>query len=105
MEDLLDGQTEAPEGVEDLPVDVIEFKRTSDIRLAATKDPDSTEYSSSFADTTSRNENCSELSDAEAESQFYDENSLASAFDGFSSVFPLRSQQNYRPVCLDQILM
>ncbi|KAK3013950.1 hypothetical protein RJ639_009533 [Escallonia herrerae] len=89
MEVLSDKQSKAPEGVEDVAVNVSEFSRSNGIRVPKAEDPDATECSSSFADTKSGNENCSGLSDAEVESQFYGDNGFASAFDGFNSIFPL----------------
>ncbi|KAL0432887.1 UNVERIFIED_CONTAM: hypothetical protein Slati_2623000 [Sesamum latifolium] len=77
-------------GAEDVSVDVLEFSRSRDIRVEAKEDPDATENSSSFADTTSGNENISGLSDAEVESQFFGDSDLAPPFDGFGSVFPIR---------------
>ncbi|KAK3003233.1 hypothetical protein RJ639_020088, partial [Escallonia herrerae] len=93
MEVLSDKQSKAPEGVEDVAVNVSEFSRSNGIRVPKAEDPDATECSSSFADTKSGNENCSGLSDAEVESQFYGDNGFASAFDGFNSIFPLRKKK------------
>ncbi|KAK4387905.1 hypothetical protein Sango_2397100 [Sesamum angolense] len=82
-------------GAEDVSVDVLEFSRSRDIRVEAKEDPDATENSSSFADTTSGNENISGLSDAEVESQFFGDSDLAPPFDGFGSVFPIRPVLSY----------
>ncbi|KAM7489558.1 hypothetical protein LguiB_027042 [Lonicera macranthoides] len=79
----------AEEGVDDFVVNVSEITRNNDIKMPKEEDPDATEYSSSFADTTSGNENCSGLSDAEVESVFYDDHGFTSAFD----VFPMRKKK------------
>lgn len=81
----------AEEGVDDFVVNVSEISRNNDIKMPKEEDPDATEYSSSFADTTSANENCSGLSDAEVESAFYDDHGFASAFD----VFPMRFEFDF----------
>lgn len=91
MESTLNARTtKASNSATDVAVDVTGFARSSDIRLATKEDPDETEYSSSFADTTSGNDNGSGPSDAEVESRFYDDSGLASSFDGFGSLFPIR---------------
>ncbi|GFP93290.1 hypothetical protein PHJA_001473400 [Phtheirospermum japonicum] len=81
----------------DVSIDVLEFSRSRDARVEAKEDPDATENSSSFADTTSGNENNSGLSDAEVESQFFGDSDLAPPFDGFGSVFPI-SEKAMLPV-------
>lgn len=93
MEVLSDEQTKGLELEEDIAVNVNEFTRSSDIRVPEVEDTDATEYSSSFADTISGNENCSGLSDAEVESQFYGDNGFASAFDDFNTMFPMRKKK------------
>lgn len=85
---LSDEQNKSREGPDDAVVTISEITN-SDIRVPEAEDPDATDYSSSFAGTVSGNGNCSELSDAEVESQFYGDNDFTSAFDGFSSVLPL----------------
>lgn len=91
MESTLNAQaTKASNSSMDVAVDVTGLARSSDIRLATKADPDETEYSSSFVDTTSANDNGSGPSDAEVESQFYDDSGLSSSFDGFSSLFLIR---------------
>lgn len=87
---MLDDQNNAPNCPEDLEVDIIGCTIKSDIRLSKCEDPDATEYSSSFADTTSDIENLSGLSEGEVESQFFGDNSLASPFEALSSSFPMR---------------
>lgn len=92
MENTLSAQTtKASNSSMDVAVDVTGFARSSDIRLATKADPDETEYSSSFVDSTSENDNGS--SDAEVESRFYDDSGLSSSFDGFSSLFPIRKKK------------
>ena len=90
MEVLLHKQNKAPKSLEDVEVDIIGCTNNNDIRTVKTEDPDATEYSSSFADTTSDTEKCSGLSDAEVESQFIGDASFASAYDAYSSVFHMR---------------
>ncbi|TMW96683.1 hypothetical protein EJD97_006995 [Solanum chilense] len=92
MENNLSARTtKASNSSMDVAVDVTGFARSSDIRLATKADPDETEYSSSFVDTSSENDNGS--SDAEVESRFYDDSGLSSSFDGFSSLFPIRKKK------------
>lgn len=90
MINMLNEHSKPPKGTEDAAVDVIGSKRNGDNKLAAKEDPDATECSSSFADTTSGDGNSSGLSDAEVESQVYDHSGLSSPFDGLSSFFPMR---------------
>ncbi|XP_016556199.1 uncharacterized protein LOC107855703 isoform X1 [Capsicum annuum] len=92
MESTLKARTtKASNSTMDVAVDVTGSARSSDIRLAMKADPDETEYSSSFVETTSGNDNGSGPSDAEVESRFYDDSGLVSSFYGFSSLFPIRS--------------
>ncbi|XP_070033466.1 uncharacterized protein [Nicotiana tomentosiformis] len=94
MESTLNARTtKASNSATDVAVDVTGFARSSDIRLATKEDPDETEYSSSFADTTSGNDNGSGPSDAEVESRFYDDSGLVSSFDRFGSLFPIRKKK------------
>jgi hypothetical protein len=87
---MLDDQTKALKCSEDLEVDIIGCTVKSEIRSIKNADPDATEYSSSFADTTSNTENCSGLSEGEVESQLFGDDSLASAFDVFSTSLQMR---------------
>lgn len=87
---MLDDQTKALKPPEDLEVDIIGCTVKSEIRSIKSEDPDATEYSSSFADTSSNTENCSGLSEGEVESQFFGDDSLASAFDAFSTSLQMR---------------
>ncbi|CAI9776374.1 unnamed protein product [Fraxinus pennsylvanica] len=85
-------KSEDPKGMENVSVDVIEYVRGNDKGVVAKEDPDATEYSSSFTNTTSGNGNSSELSDAEVESQFFDDNDVMPPF-GFNSIFPMRKKK------------
>lgn len=85
--DMFNEQPKPLKGIDEVAVDVTESKRNTDARVAAKDDPDATECSSSFADTTSGDENCSGFSDAEVESQFY------GSYDGLGSLFPMRKKK------------
>ncbi|OVA07719.1 hypothetical protein BVC80_1827g89 [Macleaya cordata] len=94
MEALLDQQTVVPAAAESSEVEIIECTNASEIRLPEGDDPDATEYSSSFGDTVSGNDDGSRLSDAEVESHFCGDNGLgANVFDGFSSLFQMRKKK------------
>lgn len=80
---------EDPKNTENVSVDVIEYAHAKEKEVVAKLDPDATEYSSSFADTTSGNGNSSELSDAEVESQFFGDIDVMPPF-GLNSIFPMR---------------
>ncbi|KAG9136221.1 hypothetical protein Leryth_003825 [Lithospermum erythrorhizon] len=92
MGSMLDQKVKTPRVADDVAVDVTGFRRNGDSRMAAKQDPDETECSSSFADTTSGTENLSGHSDTEVESQFHEDGSF-SAFDGFSNLFPMRKKK------------
>ncbi|KAK5793510.1 Elongation factor 4 [Gossypium arboreum] len=92
MEGLLQKQ-KAPKTSEDIEVDIIGCTNNNDIRTVKIEDPDVTECSSSFADTTSDAEKCSGLSDAEVESQFLGDAAFGSAYEPFSSVFHMRKKR------------
>lgn len=62
-----------------------------DVAVNINDSTDGTEYSSSFADSASGNEICSGMSDAEVQSQFFSDDGLASTFDDFGAMFPMRS--------------
>ncbi|XP_059632972.1 uncharacterized protein LOC132275477 isoform X2 [Cornus florida] len=91
MEALLNEHTKAPEDADHMEVDVIEFSSTNDIRVAEAEDPDATDYSSSFADTSSGTENFSGFDDIEVDSQFCGNNNLE--FDGYGHMFPMRKKK------------
>ncbi|XVF37576.1 hypothetical protein REPUB_Repub20aG0021200 [Reevesia pubescens] len=93
MEVQLHEQNNTPKSFEDVEVDIIGCTNSNDIRTVKTEDPDATECSSSFADTTSDTEKCSGLSDAEVESEFIGDPVFASAYDAFSSVFHTRKKR------------
>ncbi|XP_022874957.1 uncharacterized protein LOC111393583 [Olea europaea var. sylvestris] len=84
---------EDPKNTENVSVDVIEYAHAKEKEVVAKLDPDATEYSSSFADTTSGNGNSSELSDAEVESQFFGDNDVMPPFDAFNGIFPMRKKK------------
>ncbi|MBA0599724.1 hypothetical protein Gorai_005931 [Gossypium raimondii] len=92
MEGLLQKQ-KAPKNSEDIEVDIIGCTNNNDIRTVKIEDPDVTECSSSFADTTSDAEKCSGLSDAEVETQFLGDAAFGSAYEPFSSVFHMRKKR------------
>ncbi|XVF65796.1 hypothetical protein PTKIN_Ptkin09bG0279200 [Pterospermum kingtungense] len=93
MEVLLHKQNKAPKSPEDVEVDIIGCTNYNVIRTVKTEDPDATEYSSSFADTTSDTEKCSGLSDAEVESEFIGDAAFGSAYDAFSSMLHMRKKR------------
>ncbi|KZV14906.1 hypothetical protein F511_40483 [Dorcoceras hygrometricum] len=79
-------------GSEDVFVDVVDLSRGKDIGMVAKEDPDATENSSSFANSSSGNEDPSVFSDAEVDSKTLIDNNLE-PFDGFSSLFPKRRKK------------
>ncbi|GLT91573.1 hypothetical protein SLE2022_094550 [Rubroshorea leprosula] len=93
MEILLEEQVQAPKRPEDVDVDIINCIKETDIRPAEIEDPDATECSSSFADTTSDTEKHSGPSDAEEESQFFGDEAFGSAYDAFSNVLQMRKKK------------
>ncbi|KAJ4979975.1 hypothetical protein NE237_010755 [Protea cynaroides] len=91
MENMLDHHITTADETVDTEVDVIECVNADDLRLAEAEDPNATEYSSSFENTISGNEDGSRLSDAEVESRFCGDS--GSAFDGFDSMFRTRKKK------------
>ncbi|XP_047178063.1 uncharacterized protein LOC124845064 isoform X2 [Vigna umbellata] len=92
VEPFLDEQINTTKVLEDTEVDIVSWANKGDFASNKFEDPDATDYSSSFADTTSDAENGSRLSDAEVESEFLgDSGSLTDAFDG--SAFPMRKRR------------
>ncbi|KAL6294018.1 hypothetical protein ACE6H2_002160 [Prunus campanulata] len=90
----MNGEDKASMCTLDVDVDIVECRNNHNSSLQAeTEDPDATEYSSSFADTTSDTENFSGFSEGEVQSQFFADNGLASAFDAFSSSFQMRKKK------------
>lgn len=75
---------------EDLEVDIIECSNKTDPKFCGKEDPDATEYSSSFAET-SDTDNCAEFNEGEVETQFFGDIGLPPAFGSFSSALPIRS--------------
>lgn len=100
MEVLLHKENKAPKSPEDVEVDIIGCSNNNDIRTVKTEDPDATECSSSFADTTSDTEKRSGLSDAEVESEFIGDAAFASAYDTFTNVFHMRCAFQFYVVLL-----
>lgn len=88
MEPFLDEQINPSKVFEDTEVDIVSWTNKGDFASNKIEDPDATDYSSSFADTTSDVENGSRLSDAEVESEFLGAEGLAGTFD--ESSFPMR---------------
>ncbi|RDY06615.1 hypothetical protein CR513_09373, partial [Mucuna pruriens] len=91
VEPFLDEQINITKDLEDTEVDIVSWATKGDFASNKNEDPDATDYSSSFADTTSDAENGSVLSDAEVESEFLGDNGLADTFDG--SAFPTRKRK------------
>lgn len=85
-----DEQINTTKVLEDTEVDIVSLTNKGDFASNKNEDPDATEYSSSFADTTSDAENSSRLSDGEVESEFFGDNGLSCNFDNFGSVFRMR---------------
>ncbi|XP_004505155.1 uncharacterized protein [Cicer arietinum] len=75
--------TTSAKGFEDTEVDIVSWTNKVDTAANKNEDPDATEYSSSFADTSSDAENSSRLSDVEVESKLLGKNGLPCPFDAF----------------------
>lgn len=90
LEPFIDEQINPAKVLEDVEVDIVNWTNKGDFASNKNEDPDATEYSSSFADTTSDPETSSRLSEAEVESEFLGDNGLACTFDAFGSAFPMR---------------
>ncbi|RYQ90018.1 hypothetical protein Ahy_B09g096341 isoform G [Arachis hypogaea] len=93
VEPVLDEQINSSKVIEDADIDIVSWTNKGDLASNKNEDPDATEYSSSFADTTSDAENGSRLSDAEVESEFLGDSGLACNFDAFSSTFHMRKKK------------
>ncbi|KAF7805310.1 uncharacterized protein G2W53_037471 [Senna tora] len=93
VEPFLDEQISTAKVLEDVEIDIVSWTNKGDFSANKNEDPDATEYSSSFADTTSDPETTSRLSEAEAESEFLGDNGLACTFDAFGSAFPMRKKK------------
>ncbi|KAE8673895.1 C2 domain-containing protein / GRAM domain-containing protein isoform 1 [Hibiscus syriacus] len=78
---------------EDIEFDILGYTDDNHTAKIEIQDPDATECSSSFADSTSDTDKCSELSDAEVESHFIGDTAFASAYGPFSSVFHRRKKR------------
>ncbi|KAK7252082.1 hypothetical protein RIF29_35794 [Crotalaria pallida] len=92
VEPVLDEQINTAKVVaEDMEVDIVSLtNKGGDFASNKNEDPDATEYSSSFADTSSDNENRSRLNDAEVESEYFADN--ASPFN-LASALRLRKKK------------
>ncbi|KAK7400678.1 hypothetical protein VNO78_11934 [Psophocarpus tetragonolobus] len=91
VEPFLDEQINSTKVFEDTEVDIVSWTNKGDFTSSKNDDPDATDYSSSFADTTSDAENGSRLSDVEVESAFLGDNGLGGSFD--DSAFPTRKRK------------
>ncbi|XP_022159105.1 uncharacterized protein LOC111025545 [Momordica charantia] len=77
---------------EDLEVEIIECSNETDPKLYGKEDPDATEYSSSFAETSDADD-CSGFSEGDVETQFFGDIGLPPAFGSFSSTLPIRKRK------------
>ncbi|XLR43822.1 hypothetical protein S83_028482 [Arachis hypogaea] len=93
VEPVLDEQINSSKVIEDADIDIVSWTNKGDWASNKNEDPDATEYSSSFADTTSDAENGSRLGDAEVESEFLGDSGLACNIDAFSSTFHMRKKK------------
>ncbi|KAI4324365.1 hypothetical protein L6164_023911 [Bauhinia variegata] len=93
VEPFLDEQINTAKVLEDVDVDIMSWTNKGDFASNKNEDPDATECSSSFADTTSDTDTCSRLSEAEVESDFFGENGLPCTFDAFGSAFRIRKKK------------
>ncbi|CAH8390235.1 unnamed protein product [Eruca vesicaria subsp. sativa] len=90
-----EGTLTSVSGGEELEVDVVEVDENN-TSTTDEEDPNATEYSSSFSDTSSEDADmlCNGLDeDAEVESHYWDETDLGPAYDSFSSVFHFRKKR------------
>ncbi|KAJ6744933.1 ELONGATION FACTOR [Salix purpurea] len=88
---------ETSDGLYTLLECILPCTKINETRSAEDEDPDATEYSSSFADTTSGTERCSGLSEAELDSQFFGDSDLASPYDAFDVIFQTRCVSSQIP--------
>ncbi|GMH08692.1 hypothetical protein Nepgr_010532 [Nepenthes gracilis] len=93
IEALLGEKVCSPWTTEDLDVDMTTFANSSAMPLPGAEDPDATEYSSSFGNTTSESENVSDMSDVEVQSEFCSHNGLASMLNDYGNIFPTRKKK------------
>ncbi|XP_021752084.1 uncharacterized protein LOC110717640 isoform X2 [Chenopodium quinoa] len=95
MEAFLDGKLENPQTSRgEVYADITEpMNSNAAVRLPDSEDPDATENSSSFGDTTSRSDNVSGTSDAEVESEFRVDTGFADTLDSYTNVFPMRKRK------------
>uniref|UniRef100_A0A803M5R5 Uncharacterized protein n=1 Tax=Chenopodium quinoa TaxID=63459 RepID=A0A803M5R5_CHEQI len=97
MEAFLDGKLENPQTSRgEVYADITEpMNSNAAVRLPDSEDPDATENSSSFGDTTSRSDNVSGTSDAEVESEFRVDTGFADTLDSYTNVFPMRQEETH----------
>ncbi|KAE9613576.1 hypothetical protein Lal_00016372 [Lupinus albus] len=93
VEPFLDEQINTSKVFEDMEVDIVSWTNKGDLAVNKNEDPDATENSSSFADTTSDTENCYRLSDAEVESEFIGDNGSSCPSGAFGSAFQIRKKK------------
>ncbi|KAE9597234.1 hypothetical protein Lal_00007914 [Lupinus albus] len=93
VEPFLEEQINTAKVFEDMEVDIVSWTNKGDLAANKNEDPDATDYSSSFANTTSDTENCSRLSDTEVESEFIADNGSSCTFGAFSYVFQMRKKK------------
>ncbi|XP_054811387.1 uncharacterized protein LOC129312730 [Prosopis cineraria] len=93
VEAFLDEQIKSAKVPEEMEVDIVSWTNKVDFASNKNDDPDATEHSSSFADTTSDPETSSRLSEAEVESELLGDSGLTCAFDAFGSCFPMRKKK------------
>ncbi|KAJ7980644.1 Elongation factor [Quillaja saponaria] len=92
-EPFLDEQSKAPKVPEHMEVDITSCTNKGEKPSPKAEDPDATEYSSSFADTTSDTDTCSRFSEAEVESGFLGDSGSACTFDAYGSAFQMRRKK------------
>lgn len=88
-----EGTLTSVSGGEDLDVDIVEADENNTSFTDEEEDPNATEYSSSFSDTSSEDADMlynGLMEDADVESHYWDETDLGPAYDSFSSVFHFR---------------
>ncbi|OIW10158.1 hypothetical protein TanjilG_27909 [Lupinus angustifolius] len=90
VEPFLNEQINTAKVFEDMEVDIVSWTNKGDLAVNKNEDPDATENSSSFADTTSDTENCYRLSDAEVESELIGDNDSSCTIGAFGSAFQIR---------------
>ncbi|XP_019445751.1 PREDICTED: uncharacterized protein LOC109349414 isoform X2 [Lupinus angustifolius] len=93
VEPFLNEQINTAKVFEDMEVDIVSWTNKGDLAVNKNEDPDATENSSSFADTTSDTENCYRLSDAEVESELIGDNDSSCTIGAFGSAFQISKKK------------